>query len=65
LRACVPTNWCDPMLTGPENVLTGTVKETAVEAVLRAVKDRITKRSNVEFSGAEPQRGGASAGTKG
>jgi hypothetical protein len=53
------------MLTGPENVLTGTVKETAVEAVLRAVKDRITKRSNVEFSGAEPQRGGASAGTKG
>lgn len=43
--ACVPMNWCDPMLTGPDNVLNGTVRETAVEAVLRAVWERIIKRS--------------------
>ena len=45
--ACVPTTWLDPMLTGPEKVLTG--RSTAdIQMVLESVKARIMARSNVK-----------------
>lgn len=45
--ACVPTNWCDPMLTGPDAVIGQPADCRDIEAVLRGVKARILARSNV------------------
>jgi hypothetical protein len=39
--ACVPTNWCDPLLTGPEAVIK-VAPFPEVEALLLAVRKRIT-----------------------
>jgi hypothetical protein len=36
---CVPTNWCDPLLTGPNKV--GDLPARETEALLRGVQDRI------------------------
>lgn len=43
---CVPTNWCDPMLTGPDAVIGKTANSQDIEALLLAVKKRIESRSN-------------------
>ena len=44
---CVPSNWCDPLLTGPDAVVGKAVACQDIEAVLLAVKKRIESRSNV------------------
>jgi hypothetical protein len=36
---CVPANWCDPLLTGPDKV--GDLPARETEALLRGVQDRI------------------------
>lgn len=36
---CVPTNWLDPLLSGPNKVGNMPARET--EALLRAIQDRI------------------------
>ena len=41
--ACIPTNWCDPLLTGPKAVARFT-DCPAVEALLLAIKARILAR---------------------
>jgi len=43
---CVPSNWCDPMLTGPDAVIGKVADCRPIEAVLRATKARIMERSN-------------------
>lgn len=43
---CVPTNWCDPMLTGPDSVIGKVADCRPIEAVLAATKARIMARSN-------------------
>ncbi len=43
---CVPSNWCDPMLTGPDAVIGKGVDCRPIEAVLAATKARILARSN-------------------
>lgn len=35
---CVPTNWCDPLLTGPG---VGGLPARETEALLRGIQDRI------------------------
>ena len=37
----VPTNWCDPLLTGPAKV--GDLPARETEALLRGVQDRIRR----------------------
>ena len=49
--ACVPTNWCDPMLTGPKAVVGEVADCRSIEAVLNATRARIMERSNAEFTG--------------
>lgn len=42
--ALVPTNWLDPLLTGPKSVLPGSTRELTaqhIERLLRAIKSRI------------------------
>lgn len=41
---CVPTNWCDPLLTGP-NV--GDLPARETEALLRGIQDRIRSLKNL------------------
>jgi hypothetical protein len=36
---CVPTNWCDSLLTGPSKV--GNLPGRETEALLRGIQDRI------------------------
>lgn len=36
----VPTNWCDPLLTGPEAIKLP-LNERGVEQLLRGIQDRI------------------------
>lgn len=36
----VPTNWCDPLLTGPQKVI-DQLPPREIEALLRSVQDRI------------------------
>lgn len=38
----VPTNWCDPLLTGPEAAKLP-LNEHGVEKLLRGIQDRIRK----------------------
>lgn len=38
---CVPTNWCDPLLTGPKAVSQGDWNGRHIEALLRGIQDRI------------------------
>jgi len=45
-EACVPTNWCDPILTGKDAVIGKTTNCRDIEAVLLAVRARIRMRSN-------------------
>ena len=42
LAALVPTNWCDPLLTGPEAVKLP-LEGRGVEKLLRGIQDRIRK----------------------
>lgn len=35
----IPTNWCDPLLTGPNKV--GELPARETEALLRGIQDRI------------------------
>lgn len=44
--ACVPTNWCDSMLTGQDAVIGKVADCRPIEAVLNAVRARIIARSN-------------------
>ena len=44
--ACVPRNWCDPLLTGPDAVVGKAATGQDIEALLLAVKKRIESRSN-------------------
>lgn len=37
---CVPTNWCDELLTGP-NALRPPLDDRGVEQLLRGIQDRI------------------------
>ncbi|MGD9882307.1 MAG: hypothetical protein AB7F22_30180 [Reyranella sp.] len=42
LIECVPTNWCDPLLTGPKAVLPKCgepITPRHIEALLRAIRD--------------------------
>lgn len=40
--ACVPTNWCDPLLTGPKAVLRGSSHDNrAIESLLLGIQARI------------------------
>lgn len=45
LSALVPTNWCDPLLTGPQAALhpnrVGKWDCRDIEALLRGIQDRI------------------------
>lgn len=44
LIACVPTNWCDPLLTGPDSALPTTGQEITnrhIEALLLAIIKRM------------------------
>lgn len=36
----VPTNWCDPLLTGPDAVFTDEPNCRDIEALLRGIQDR-------------------------
>ena len=36
----VPTNWCDPLLTGPDAVFTDEPSCRDIEALLRGIQDR-------------------------
>jgi len=38
---CVPTNWLDPLLTGPDAVLKKGHDNREIEALLRGVQDRV------------------------
>lgn len=46
---CVPTNWCDPMLTGPDAVAGKIADCRPIEALLYATRARIMARSNTEL----------------
>ena len=43
LIACIPTNWCDPLLTGPDRVLPsdGKYNGTHIEKLLLGIKSRM------------------------
>lgn len=43
---CVPKNWCDPLLSGPNKVGDMPARET--EALLRGIQDRIRALVNGE-----------------
>ena len=38
---CVPSNWCDSLLTGPTAVIPKNCDNRAIEALLRGIQDRI------------------------
>jgi hypothetical protein len=38
---CIPTNWCDSLLTGPTKV--GNLPSRETEALLRGIQDRIRR----------------------
>ncbi len=38
---CVPTNWLDPLLSGPDKVVPDGTDNRVVEAILKAVAARI------------------------
>jgi len=43
--ACVPTSWLDPLLSGPEAVVTtGQILPKHIEALLHGIRDRIAAR---------------------
>ena len=46
LPKAIPTNWCDPLLTGPDAVMKSEYDCRDIEALLRGVQDRL--RVNVE-----------------
>ena len=44
--ALIPTNWCDPLLTGDKAVLKGyDYNGTDIERLLRAIKERIEQQA--------------------
>lgn len=46
---CVPTNWCDPMLTGPDKVLPEGYKYTPqdIEHLLLAIRKRMEEKAGI------------------
>lgn len=52
LSDLVPTNWCDPLLTGPDAALSkgkaGKWDCRDIEALLRGIQDRIRSRENAK-----------------
>lgn len=60
-EVCVPTNWCDPILTGKDSVIGKSANCSDIEAVLLAVRARIRMRSNAPDQGP----GGSSPGPAG
>lgn len=42
---CVPSNWLDPLLTGPKKVIPDGVDCPTVERLLNAIRERILART--------------------
>lgn len=53
---CVPTNWLDPLLTGPDAVIPRNVDGRAIEALLRGVQDRIRLLAKHEQENQDDER---------
>lgn len=49
LLGCIPTNWCDPILTGPDKVLPSTqpYRSDDIERLLLAIRDRMQKKLGI------------------
>lgn len=43
--ACVPTNWLDPLLTGPQAVIASGIDEESIERLLLTIRERIRQGS--------------------
>ncbi len=44
LLDAIPSNWCDPLLTGPDKVVGNNPDCQAVERLLNAIRDRLRER---------------------
>jgi hypothetical protein len=58
LSDLVPTNWCDPLLTGPDAIKGPPYDGRAIEKLLRGVQDRIRAAEQ------KPKRARSSTGAK-
>lgn len=50
LLRCVPTNWCDPLLTGDAKVISGTIGKydrQDIERLLIAVRKRMEEKLGI------------------
>lgn len=69
LLAAIPSNWCDPLLTGPNAVLPKGYSYTPadVERLLNAIRERLQKAiaANKSASGPSPAAGDGYAGRNG
>ena len=52
----IPTNWCDPLLTGPRAVIGSPPYDCRdIERLLNAVREQIRQASNGPLEGRGPQ----------
>ena len=47
LLSCIPTNWCDPLLTGDSKVLHGNFDCRDIERLLQAIRKRMEDKLGI------------------
>ncbi len=47
LLRCIPTNWCDPLLTGDNKVLHGDFDCRDIERLLAAIRKRMENKLGI------------------
>ena len=47
LLECIPTNWCDPLLTGDKKVLHGEFDCRDIERLLQALRKRMEEKLGI------------------